>query len=454
MRRAIEKGLIIIPYFLVLWLAFGIVGVPVVWAEEDITPDKSNIPVNFLKNIDAEWGGYIKCRGVASWPDDESFYRFVGTETYYDGSVEGRLKNRLYFGSSLYLDTHYEMILSGGEKRRKEKELERLFAGVFEEGYIQREIEDDRRLMDLTKVISDDSDSILYHRLDRLSLTVQKERFVVRLGRQAVTWGNGFLFNPMDLFNPFAPTDIEREYKVGDDMASAQFSLGRSSDLQFLYVPRRDPSTGDMESDQSSLAGKMHFAKDTTEFDIMAARHFEDDVVGAGISGYLGDTAWRLDATWTFLGEKSDESDFLSLTANMDYSWVWWEKNFYGFGEFFYNGLGDDRYSDALFEKTVAERLDRGELFTLGRLYLAGYVRMEVHPLVNLFVTVINNCDDPSGIFQPRLAWDVTQDIQFTCGGNIFFGGGDTEYGGFRIPPTDIMIKSPDSAYMWLAYYF
>jgi hypothetical protein len=237
-------------------------------------------------------------------------------------------------------------------------------------------------------------------------------------------------------------------------MASAQFSLGRSSDIEFLYVPKRDPSTGDLEHDQSSLAGKVHFAKNTTEFDIMAARHFEDDVLGIGFSGYLGDTAWRLDATWTFLDEKSDERDFLSLTANMDYSWVSWEKNFYGFVELFYNGLGGDRYFDDLFEKAVAERLDRGELFTLGRFYLAGHVRMEVHPLVNLFVTVIGNCDDPSGIFQPRLTWDVTEDLQFTCGGTIFYGGGDTEYGGFRIAPTDILVKSPDNAYMWLAYYF
>jgi hypothetical protein len=453
-RRSVKNPLIILYYLMVLWLAFGTIGVTVVWAEDSIAPAKSTHSKDFLGGIDAEWGGYIKSRGVASWPDDESFYRFVGTETSYDGSVEGRLKNRLYLGAALYLDTHYEMILSGGDGRRKEKKLERLFAGLFGEGYIGREVEDDRRLMDLTKAISDDDDSILYHRLDRLSLTLQNKRFVVRLGRQAVTWGNGFLFNPMDLFNPFAPTDIEREYKVGDDMASAQFSLGRSFDLQFLYVPRRDPSTGDLESDESSFAGKAHFAKDTTEFEIMAARHYNDDVLGVAVLGYLGDAAWRFDTTWTFLDEKSDESDFLSLTANMDYSWAWWEKNFYGFVELFYNGLGDDRYFDSLMERDVAERLDRGELFALGRIYMAGHVRMEVHPLVNLFVTVITNCDDPSGIFQPRLAWDVTQDIQFTCGGNIFYGGRDTEYGGFRIAPTDILIKSPDSVYMWIAYYF
>ncbi len=454
MRRSVKYPLILIPYFIILWFASGITGVAVVWADDVIAPVKSTYLHQYLGDIKAEWGGYVKCRGVVSWPDDKSFYRFVGTETSYDGSAEGRLKNRIYIGASLSFDTHYEAILTGGDRWRKEQKLERLFTGIFEEGSLTREVEDDRRLMDLTKVISDDDDSIFYHRLDRLSLTLQKRRFLVRLGRQAVTWGNGLLFNPMDLFNPFAPTDIEREYKVGDDMVSAQVSLGRSSDLQFLYVPRRDPSTGDLEENESSLAGKVHFARGTTEFDIMVAHHFEDDVAGIGLNGYLKDAAWRLDATWTFLDEKSDESDFLSLVANIDYSWIWWNKNFYGFAEVFYNGLGDDGYSDALFEEAVAERLDRGESFTLGRLYLAGQVRMEIHPLVNLFVTLIENVNDPSGIFQPRLTFDVTQDIQFTCGGNIFFGGEDTEYGGFRIPTANILINSPDSAYAWLSYYF
>ena len=423
-------------------------------ADSGAAPAQADTSENLFNNIETKWGGYIKCRGTVSWPGDDSFYGLVGTGTYYYGSAEGRLKNRLYCGSSVYLDTHYEIIFSGGDTRKKQKELEKLPAGSVIENYLSGEVEDDRRLMDLTKTLEDHDDHILYHRLDRLSLTVQQRRFVVRLGRQAVTWGSGFLFNPMDLFNPFAPTDIEREYKIGDDMAQVQMSFGESGDAQFLYVPRRDPSTGKVEGSQDSLAGKIHFAKGTTEFDIMAAKHFEEQVLGAGCLGYLGDAAWRLNATWTFPDEKSDESNFLSLVANTDYSWIWWNKNFYGFVEAFYNGLGDDNYSESIMDNGVMERLGRGELFTLGRYYLGGHIRMELHPLVNIFFTVINNMEDPSGILQPRLTWDITQDLQLTCGGNICYGGRGTEYGGFKIPSTDILIKTPDSFYMWIAWYF
>jgi hypothetical protein len=344
----------------------------------------------------------------------------VETGPYYDGSGEFRLKNKVLFGHWGYFETHYETVLSGGDTRRTAKSLEQLFPGQIA-GPLGPP-NDDLRVMDLTSIIDEDDDSILYHRLDRFFLAVQPEWGTVGIGRQVVTWGNGLLFNPMDLFNPFAPTDIERDYKVGDDMINTQFGATHIGDFQFLWVPRRDPGSRDVVWDASSLAGKWHFATGTTEFDVMGARHYRDYVAGLGSTGYLGDAAWRIDATWTFLHR--DEDDFLSLVANMDYSWVWWQKNLYGLIEIYYNGLGSDDYAEAFVDPDIVDRLERGELFTLGRAYLAGTVQVELHPLFNVYLTVINNLADPSGILQPRAIWDIAQDVQMTLGGNIFYGGG------------------------------
>jgi len=409
----------------------------------------------WYKNVEAGWGGQIKVQGFASWVEDESIFQPVDTETYYDGNVQGRLKSKLFFGKRGSFETHYEVVLAGGDTRSHKKTLEGIPPDLLDASLLMsRPLEDDRRLMDLTKPIDENDDYVLYHRLDRLSLTWLPEWGVVRIGRQAVTWGNGLLFNPMDLFNPFSPADIERDYKTGDDIVSAQFCVDKIGDFQFLYVPRRNPSSGDVAWDQNSLAGKLHLASGTTEFDVVAAKHYRDAVVGLGSTGYLGDAAWRLDATWTFLDEDSDSRDYLSLVANMDYSWAWWEKNCYGFLEFFYNGLGDDQYTEALSEPDILERLDRGELFTLGRAYVSGHIRVELHPLFNVYLTVINNLTRFSGILQPRTTWDIAQDLQMTFGGTIFYGGRDTEYGGFKMPGTDLMNKIPDSAFFWLTCFF
>jgi hypothetical protein len=191
-----------------------------------------------------------------------------------------------------------------------------------------------------------------------------------------------------------------------------------------------------------------------TEFDLMGASHYEDYVVGVGSTGYLGDTAWRMDATWTFLDEDSDSSGYASFVANMDYSWVWWKKNFYGFLEFYFNGLGEDEYSDVFTDADLIERIERGELFTVGRTYLTGLVQMEVHPLFSVYLSVINNLHDPSGIVQPRAIWNFAENFELTIGANVAYGSEDTEFGGIEIPGTNLLIKSPNSVYLWLSYYF
>ncbi len=424
--------------------------------EPSVASEKSpSSSTPWYENIEAQWGGDIKIRGTASWVDDESIFQPVGTGTFYDGNAEVRIKNTLFFGASGYLETHYEALISGGDTRSKGKDLEALFPDLFGDSVLLRHpLEDDRRFFDFTKTITENDEHTLYHRLDRLAFTAQPEWGAIRVGRQAITWGNGLVFNPMDLFNPFSPTDIERDYKIGDDLVLTQFSIKDMGDLQLLYVPRRNPITSDVEGEQSSLAGKFHFAVGATEFDFMAAKHFKDAVAGIGGTGYLADAAWRLDATWTLLDEESQEKDYLSLIANVDYSWAWFDKNFYGLVEFYYNGLGDDDYPAVLIMPVVSERLDRGELFVLGRAYLSGHIRVELHPLFNIFFTVINNLEDPSGVIQPWATWDIAQDLQLTCGANIYYGGNETEFGGFKLTGTDLIAKPADNTFLWLTYYF
>ncbi|UCH07389.1 MAG: hypothetical protein JSV55_15195 [Deltaproteobacteria bacterium] len=433
------------------------------WAQTDAVArsasDVSNTATRsstlWPKDLESEWGGYFKVRGSASWPEDESYFQPVGTDPLYDGTIEARLTSRLFFGTWGTFETHYENILSGGDTRRRLTALEHTYPDLFASTSLRvGPLEDDRRFMDLTKTIKEDSDSVWYHRLDRLFLTILPKWGALSVGRQAITWGNGLLFNPMDLFNPFSPADIERDYKVGDDLVFTQFSMERIGNFQFLYVPRRDPISKDVQWAQSSLAGKLHVARGTTEFDIMTAIHYEDTVVGFGSAGYLGGAAWRIDALWTFLEEDRGTEDYLSLVANMDYSWVWWERNLYGFIEFYLNGLGEDQYTAALVDPDLSERLERGELYTLGRAYLSGHIRVEVHPLFNLYLTVINNLADPSGILQPRAVWDAAEDIQLTLGGTLYYGQEGTEYGGFPLSGTSLLSTPPNTAFLWLTYFF
>jgi hypothetical protein len=447
MSKDYSKRVLVLSALLLFSIASTPDGIPALAAFQNSTESPSNRHVD----IDEHWGGHLKVGGSASWPTSDSLFGAVETQTLYDGHAELRVKNRLFFGDWGDLDTHYEIILSGGDTRRKVKSLEKLYPALFaDSAFSERTVEEDRRFLDLTGTIDEDGGSLLYHRIDRLALRLVPGWGTVRVGRQAVTWGNGLLFNPMDLFNPFSPADIERDYKVGDDMVSTQFTIPKGGELQLLYVPRRNPLSGDLEWEQSSLAGKIHFSRDTTEFDIMVAEHYGDAVIGLGSAGYCGDAAWRLDGTWTSV----HNNGYVSVVANMDYSWIGLGKNFYGFVELFFNGLSHNRYSEAYSDSEIASRIARGELFTLGRTYMTGHIRVELHPLFNVYVTVIENLADPSGAVQPRAVWDMAEDMQVTFGAALYHGRKGTEFGGVAIPGTGLMDKPSNNAFLWISYFF
>ena len=401
------------------------------------------------------WGGHLKTRGSLSSPDEATVYRLVGTGPAYDGDADLRLKHRTRMGEAFQLDVHYEAWLTGGDTRRSRWRLAATPAAPAALRLADYDGADDsRRLFDLTRVVSDRADHRLYHRLDRLSLSFRPPWGTVTLGRQALTWGNGLIFNPMDLFNPFAPTDVVRDYKVGDDMAVVQIDLGGGGDLQVLYVPRRPADGADPAWDASSLAAKAHGFAGRIEFDLMAARHYRDIVLGGGLAGEVGDAAWRADTVWTLPGADCDGRSYLSFVVNLDYSWTWHQRNWYGLVEYLHNDLGGTDYASAPFEPRIGDRLARGELFGLGRDYLALQLRWEIHPLLNLYLTPITNLADPSGLVQPYLVWDVTQNLRATAGAVAYWGASETEYGGYRLAGTAFMTAPADTVFVMLTRYF
>ena len=58
----------------------------------------------------------------------------------------------------------------------------------------------------------------------------------------------------MDVFNPFDPAAVDKEYKTGDDMLYGQYLLNNGNDMQGVAMVRRNPLNRRCGSDQSSLA--------------------------------------------------------------------------------------------------------------------------------------------------------------------------------------------------------
>jgi len=424
-------------------------------APESPGPSSPHQPERLLTAT--QWGGHVRTAGTVAWPDRQSRPLWENEPNLYDGFLQLRLKNDLFFGSNWTFQTHYEAVAMAGDTLEKSHQWQEQWPNSPVVDMLAfTVIDDDRRLMDLTHVIHAEPRDVVYHRLDRLNLTLTRPWGMVRLGRQALTWGNGLVFHPMDLFNPFAPTAIIKEYKIGDDMAMAQLPTGLTGNLQALYLPRRNLATTDVEWDQSSLAGKWHLSTNTIEIDAMAAHHFADTVIGIGATGYFREAAWRTDLTWTFLDGNGSPGSYLSAVANIDYAWTWWNKNSYGFLEFYFNGLGSNDFGNISDNVELMTRIGRGELFVLGRIYLAGGWQVEVHPLVRISLTTINNLADPSGLLQPQIVWDMTTNVQLVAVVRWHYGEKDSEFGGYRLRffDDDVFLSPSNSAFLQLTRYF
>jgi hypothetical protein len=368
-------------------------------------------------------------------------------------SAELRLLNRTFLDQSIHLETHYQLQFVHSDSLRTAGKMQKALPGAKLLRFVQPTFGTDQSsLFDLSHTMHEQDKTLLMHRLDRLNLNLNRSWGTLRLGRQALSWGNGLIFHPMDLFNPFAPTEVLTDYKKGEDMATVSLPFRSQGEIQLLGVPRRSQS-GSIHWDQSSLAGKAHMFTQSLEIDIMAAHHFDAAVAGLGLSGTVSGAVWRSDITWT---EPDHAHGYLSAVANLDRSWYWKQKNWYGLVELYFNGQGETESEDALTNNILLQALDRGELFVLSKMYCSAALEMEWSPLTRLSTTTIFNLYDSSGVIQPIVRRDFTSDLELIAGGTIYFGPPETEFGGFSLstPGKDIYIAPANSIFVWLTAYF
>jgi len=289
-------------------------------------------------------------------------------------------------------------------------------------------------------------------RLDRLSIGYTGEHVVARLGRQAITWGNGLVFQTLDLFNPFPPNVLDVDYKPGRDMLTTQWLIATGDDVQAIVVPGREDRGQPLTLAQSSVAAKWHHSSGDAEWDVLLARHDGDAVVGGGVSHSLAGGIWRVDVSHARLATRH----VTSMLGNFDRAWTPRGHTLYGFGEYFYNGFGvSDTGPGAIeIDSALLGRLERGEVFNLGRHELAGGVRYDWTPLVTLSPTAIINLRDGSTFALVQVKYDWRQNLVLFAGLQAGLGSRGTEYGGATVEGLPGYLAPGARVWMRLARYF
>jgi hypothetical protein len=387
------------------------------------------------QDSDFEFGGHTKFRLAGqSFPDDSLYRDLAGRESL---EIAGDLRLNLEWARGAWsFDANYQLL------------------GLHSDYRFTSLTNDDRRLFNLTDVIDDDGDNAFLHRLDRFWVGHTSEKTVLRFGRQALSWGNGMFYAPMDLVNPFDPTAVDTEYKAGDDMLYVQYLRDNGDDVQGAIVFRRDLVGGDVESDQATVTLKYHGFAGETEYDLLVAQSYGDPVVGIGGSKSVGGAVWRGDIVVT----DTDSDTYIQLVTNLTYSWIALDKNMSGAIEYYFNGFGqhDGRYDPASLATNpeLTSRFLRNELYALGRHYVAGSVLIEMSPLWTVTPTVLGNVSDPSALFQLVTSYSLSDNMTLLGSLNVPMGGNGTEFGGVDPGVQDRYLSLGAGIFAQFAWYF
>ena len=273
-------------------------------------------------------------------------------------------------------------------------------------------------LLDTVSVVVEDR-----HYLNHAYVVLSPGGVEITAGRQYLTWGAAWAFNPTELFRPkdlFEPT-YERE---GVGAVSARVPLGTLSDVLVAYVP-----DGPFRTSGKVLRARHHLAG----FDVsaLAAALYEAPavlptsaptrrlVLGGDFSGeLLGLGVWA-EGTWNeFAGDEWAEATLGGNYTLSDRTLLLVEGYFNG------RGRWGDPYPAAAWLARLA-----GERRSLGR--VVGYVSASrpVREVWRLGLGALVNPGDGSVALVPSASWEFAEDVELTANGLVSVGTDGTEFG-------------------------
>lgn len=238
------------------------------------------------------------------------------------------------------------------------------------------------------------------HSIERAYFTLRFKNLDLRLGRQRISWGKGWFWSPLDLFNPIPSTAVEREERKGVDGAMLTLSSGKVSSFSLLYLPQRECP--------ESIAFRVVRLLGSYDVAFSAGRHMERTFAGIDFAGYIGDGGVYGELV-SIEDERGDQKSSLLLSGNYNF-----ESSLYIMLEYFHNEGWSAPWMGIEYS---------------GDDYAGLQASYDLTPLTKWNNFLIVNLDDRSFFYSPQLVSSLTEDVDLAPGIQIFGGNRKGEYG-------------------------
>lgn len=155
------------------------------------------------------------------------------------------------------------------------------------------------RLFDAQYDLIDDPNLQASASLERANLSFYFGPADLVIGRQALSFGKAFFWNPLDVFRPFDPSQFDRDYKSGVDAIRISVPLSEDSEISVVAASSEDsPETDQDRWYSSALILRLDSNLASWALAVQAGKIFGGYQLGAAASGELFKIPLRAEAAY------------------------------------------------------------------------------------------------------------------------------------------------------------
>lgn len=363
---------------------------------------------DLFESEDGEYRLVLRSALKGSWlllfpPDDPYFEESVGGAAFFRLRFEANARLTQYFSAQVAYE-HRALASSG----------------VSTGGLLPPTATIPFRLAPLDWAIVDDAPSYQHrHELDRAYLSLHLPFLELTVGRQAIGLGRGVLFSALDLFAPFSPNEVDREWRRGVDAIHAELRIpdltGLSADVIAVFG---DVQSGELDS--WAVIGRIRAVLGDVDGELIIGRRGEDNVVGGALSATVGDAEIHGELAMFGTDGRGIDGGLFGTNAVV-------AKGLLGASymfdihrgvrvvlEYHYSGFGVENVGAApeiLLDPAFQARLIRGDSQLLGRHAIALVLSAELYDDLSASVSYLQSPVDGSGTIAPSFSWNYSENV-------------------------------------------
>lgn len=275
--------------------------------------------------------------------------------------------------------------------------------------------------------------------LDNIYLKAGFRHFDLTVGKQQISLGTGYAWNPTDIFNTKQLLDPTYE-QTGVNAIRAEIPIKGRTGMDIILSPGKDWNESvkmlrlKIGLGRFDLHGTIgQYTWERTQFSPTTFLIDEQSnlrtLYGGSIVGELAGAGLWIEGAWNQL---ENQEEFFEAAIGTDYTF---ENGLYIIMEYLRNENGVSNKENLDINHYL--QYFNGETHSLMQDYLFGFLNYPLNDFIQLGLLGFGNLNDNSAAINPQILWNLFQDVDMTIMYSHFIGDNNSEFGvqdwGWRI---------------------